>query len=818
MEIFTILKRDIIRKKGIFICVTLLSILVVSAFLSILAVKTESAKGLVSLQEETNCPDILSYVFDTNYNPELKGKIEAVDGVSKVIETEGLTSCNHNHRIKYQDGAEGKNLDSNTYLIEDLDKNIDNLKLYNSDYSEYEKEVRPLKKGEIYLPLGLKNKMKCNVGDYYVDEYGVSVELVDGEPEYSTYRREYKIAGFVASPLLGSNVIGWKEVFISHEDYLELRELSIEGTEVMHEYHTCNPEDYSLVNVIYKIYSDGSLTDAKLLRKINIETGMSNFAEGTITKTESADYTNMYLTIVGGVLVVFAFALLIVDLIIIASSISGEMETDYKKLGILKALGFSNFKIGTIIALLYLTAEFIGFVIGIILSLFLKVIIGNIFVPITAALPYQYISVSNVLIIFGAMALSSILVITLKLIRLRRVSPIRAINGNTNDIYFSPRINTPISKKFLSLSISVKQVLSAPIRYLSIVLITALLSFFMLTSVRMSNLTRSENIAKLFGMANPNIAVMTYTKEPVTYEMFNEIKEATLKHSKIDYMFSSLSSYVSMNGENILCEYCLNSEDSLGIYQGRAPIYDNEFVTTKNICEKYDLKIGDKVTLESRTGKAEFILVGIHQKLHDTGKNITISYEGALKIDNTIKLHYINIEIEDYDKVQDVLTELKSISNDRFNVIDRRNVENQEMLQYKETCDIITIVIFTFAAIFALITVRLKTVKAFNQERLDLGIYKANGFSVFKLRNTMALRFMIASLLGIILGIILSIFLSNPTLGLMLHDLGMSRVRIDNTLLDYTLVILIGLVVTYLGSFIASRRIKRVSTRELVSE
>ena len=103
MEIFTILKRDIIRKKGIFICVTLLSILVVSAFLSILAVKTESAKGLVSLQEETNCPDILSYVFDTNYNSELKGKIEAVDGVSKVIETEGLTSCNHNHRIKYQD-------------------------------------------------------------------------------------------------------------------------------------------------------------------------------------------------------------------------------------------------------------------------------------------------------------------------------------------------------------------------------------------------------------------------------------------------------------------------------------------------------------------------------------------------------------------------------------------------------------------------------------------------------------------------------------------------------------------------------------------
>ena len=46
----------------------------------------------------------------------------------------------------------------------------------------------------------------------------------------------------------------------------------------------------------------------------------------------------------------------------------------------------------------------------------------------------------------------------------------------------------------------------------------------------------------------------------------------------------------------------------------------------------------------------------------------------------------------------------------------------------------------------------------------------------------------------------------------------MNRVRIDNRVLDYILVISIGLVVTYLGSFIASRRIKRVSTRELVSE
>lgn len=818
MEIFTILKRDIIRKKGIFICVTLLSIILVSAFLSILAVKSESAKGLEYIQNETNTPNILSYIYDTNYDPTLKSRIEKVEGVKSVIEEEGLTSTNHQHRIRYQNGDVTETLDNNTYLIQDLNNNINNLMLFNSDNTKYLDEVKPLSKGEIYLPLGLKNKLKCNIGDYYVDDYGLDVKVVDDTQEMSVYRREYKIKGFVASPLLGSNVIGWKEVFVSSEDFNELREISIEGTKNAHEYHTCNPEDLSMVNIVYKIYSDGSLSDNDLLKRINLETGLGNYAVGTMTKAESTEYTSMYLTIVGGVLVVFAFALLIVDLIIISSSISGEMETDYKKLGILKALGFSNFKIGTIIALLYLAAELIGFVIGIIISLFLKVLIGNIFIPITAVLPYQSISISYILLIFGIMTLSSILFIAIKLIKLRRISPIRAINGNTSDIYFSPRINTPISKKFLSLSISLKQIFSSPVRYLSIVLITGLLSFFMLTSIRMSNLTSSDNVAKMFGMANAKIVVTTYSNKPITHELFDEIKEATLKHSKIDYMFSSYSNYVSLNGESILAEACLNSEDSLGIYQGRAAIYDNEFVTTKNICEKFNLKIGDKVTLSSKSGSQEFILVGLHQKLQDTGKNITISYEGALKIDDSIELHYMNIEIVDFDRIDDVINELKSISNGRFNVIDRRDAKNQEMIQYNETCNIITTVIFAFAAVFALITVRLITVKAFNQERLDLGIYKANGFSVFKLRNTMAIRFMLASFLGVILGIILSIFLSNPILGLMLHDLGMSRVRIDNKLIDYILVIVIGLFVTYLASFIASRRIKRVSTRELVSE
>ena len=818
MEIATILKADIKKKKGIFICIILLSTLIVAAFLSIFAVTDEFNKGFSKLREETNAPSILYYSYDSFYDPDMKERIENVSGVKKVIELEGIQSVNNTHRIMH-DGNLSEPMDYNTYLFEAFSDNKDNMKLFNANGDKYENSIPELKKGEIYLPYGLKNKIKCNIGDYFVDDFGVYYDgEVDGKPYYASYRYEFKIVGFVATPMLGANVIGWKEVFISDEDYLDLKQKSIDGTLVIQENNLSTEKDLSLRCNVYRVYSDGSISDNKLAKRINLETKISTISSCAITAEQSTNYTAMYITIIGGVLAVFVAVLLVANLIVISSSISGELETDYKKIGIFKALGFSNFKIGLIIALLYLVAEAIGFILGFILSIFLKQFLGSIFIPITASVPYSYINIVHILIVVLVMGLSSIFFIFIKLFRLRKISPIKAINGSSGDIYFSPRINMPITKKGLSLSISLKQILSAPYRYISIIIVTALLALFMLTSVKMSNLTRSSNVARLFGYPDSSIALNSYSEVPFTNEMLEEVRAAATKYSKIDYILGRQNTYVSMDGDQILANINLNPEDILGVYQGRAPKYDNEFITTKNVCDTYDLKIGDKINIASKTGEAEFILVGVYQCLNDVGNNIGLTYEGGLKIDNTFTIHYVSLELEDQSKVQNVIDELNSISDNRFKVIDRRNEENAEIKEYSIVCDYICVVIFSFAAIFALITVRLTTVKAFNQERLDLGIYKANGFKTSSLRNQMALRFMIASLIGIGLGIILTICFSNQILGLMLYQLGMNRFRMDNKLIDYLVVIFAGAIVTYAGAFIASRRIKKVSIRELVIE
>ena len=820
MEIRTILKKDIKKKKGIFICIALLTLLIVTAFLTIFGVNSEYKKGRSKLIKDTNTENILCYIYSTFYDPTLNDRIKQVEGVSDSREIIGLQSINNNHRIRKGDDPNNlsKVYERNTYEIEKYSDVKDHIKLFNSSLTGYT-EMVPLEKGEIYLPLGLKDKLHCNIGDYYVDDFGVTMEVdEDGNKSYESVEYQFKIKGFVASPMMGSYSIGWKEIFISDEDFNDIYELSVAGTQVIQDNQLSTDSNFSLVNYVYKVYSDGSMSDANLSKKVTLETKLGDLAEGLIIQSQSTHYTGLYIAIVGGILVSFVIILVVVVLIVISNSVSGEIESDYKKFGILKALGFSNFKIGLILSLLYIIAETIGIVLGLILSIFLKVLLGRMFVSNTGSAPYSYINIPNLLIVTLIVLGSSLFFIFIKLLKIRKISPIKAINGNSNDIYFSPRINAPLTKKGLSFSISLKQILFSPVRYLGIAFVMAFLAFAMLTGMKAVDLTKAKSVAKSFGVDTSNLYISCFSECPLNKEMVDDIISEISTVAEIDYHHAKTNQYFTFEGDQLLGEYSMNPESILSVYKGRKPIYDNEFVTTKNVCEMYDLKIGDKVRIASKTGEQEFILVGIYQSSRDTGMTFSITYDGAKKVDESVRIHYMTINVKDDNKVDAVINKLNEINNNRYKVYDVRATAMDDLEEYTGISLAICAIILVFSSIFALVTIRLITVKSFIQERIDLGIYKANGFNTFKLRNTMAIRFMIVAFLGIVLGCIMSMFLSDIMLGYLLNSLGLGRINSPNKFTNMLIVTLGGMVIVYLSAYIASRRIKKVSIRELVVE
>ncbi len=68
MEVRTILKQDIKKKKGIFICIALLTLLIVTAFLTIFGVNNEYKRGRKKLIKDTDTENILCYMYSTFYD------------------------------------------------------------------------------------------------------------------------------------------------------------------------------------------------------------------------------------------------------------------------------------------------------------------------------------------------------------------------------------------------------------------------------------------------------------------------------------------------------------------------------------------------------------------------------------------------------------------------------------------------------------------------------------------------------------------------------------------------------------------------------
>lgn len=211
-------------------------------------------------------------------------------------------------------------------------------------------------------------------------------------------------------------------------------------------------------------------------------------------------YTNLFPDMCGDFLIVFVMILLVIMLIIIGHSISTSIEIDYVNLGILKAIGFSKNKIRLIFIVQYLLAEFIGAIIGIIFCIPLIKVMSGVFQPIMAIIVDGKISYNKSLFIIIGIILVSMIFIIVITKKIGKISPVRAISGGKSEIYFDSRLNVPISKRGLSFTLAVRQFTFGKKRYISTILISSLLVFFMMTVTLLSNVLTSKNALELMGI------------------------------------------------------------------------------------------------------------------------------------------------------------------------------------------------------------------------------------------------------------------------------------------------------------------------------
>ena len=807
MEIFTLVKANIKRRKGAFIAVVLLTAIIVASTLSILNFTDSMDATLERAFSDIGDPADVCYIKSYNYRPELEQKVRELDIVKDVKVYDALQNW-HNNGIA---NRVGDNNDGNTYYYMKLH---DGIKLVNDDCSGLSGDAPKLNKGEVYLSLGSKPRLRCKVGDtLQVSFY------------YSTY--EFTIKGFVQEPQNGSQDIGWKQAFISDEDFERISKISAEtkaDPKYKNDAAVLRGIEIKKVDIFRADSYEGS--DIKFQRDINSATKICDTATGTLTRSQSINYSSLTGSILSKIFLVFIVMLFVITLVIMGHSISSEIEIDRKKLGILKSQGFTSHKIGMIMQVQYVFALLIGVILGLVCSFFLSRVIGESFGPTVGTPVNIKVSIFKGIVLIVCLMAISVLIMTIKTHKVTKISPIRAITGQKDDVYFDSRLKTSLSKRFLSLSLAVRQFTSAKRRYVSMLVISSLLMYFMLTINVIAGLVNSSSALEMMGfeMTQIDMNINNAGEDLLDIERAEKTAEEIInKYTTIEKKYAITSGYCSINDYKLHYRAYKYPEYIGGVIKGRNPRQKNEILITQLVSDEFGWKIGDKVTVSARQGELECIVSGIYQSTNDAGMVFAIPFEAFETLDPAVKIYYEGFVIADESKAQQIADEIdKALVNDKgeqkgsCSYWDINNGDDNDF--YESEINLLRTIIYSFSAVFMFIAVVLLCTKTFVLERRDIGIYKAVGFTSAKLRLSFALRFSFIAMLGSFIGVGLSALFSKKMMELLLRVIGICYLETSTTPAD--ILIPMGLLIAgfFVFALIASRKIKKVETRELVIE
>lgn len=789
-ELLILLRANIKKQKSTFISVMLLTLIVTSVMTAIISTEDNYKNGLAAAFDAADSGDAVIFMKDKTLTDELKKSIEdspltdRIDCCPALI-TNGISS--------------GSRKDGNSCMLMKL---RDGIKLYTPDLSGFEKEIPALKSGEVYLPLGYMGKIDCNVGGT------VTFNAADCE-------RDFTVKGFVQEPFFGSQTIGWKQVFIGDEDYDTLFDLwsGIERED--------NGKNLLAVFVSVHKAADCKLDPGKFLRQLNLETKITDLAFGAMSRLQSERFSTLLPDVLIKLFSVFVVFLFIIVLVLISHSVSTEIRSGYVTFGILKSVGFSRGRLTGLFFVQYLLSELLGIILGIALSLPLELMLSNGCKLITAVLPASGISVLKALLLTAIIIAATSAVIFIKTLPLNKISPVKAINGVQGDVYFDSRLQMPISKRLLTASLALRQFTSAKRRYISVVFISMILMFFMLTVNLTINLLNSGNALRAMGIEYADISF--HVRRSMADEYIPDVKEFVNSITDVTETFCSDVDYLSVNGENLACSIVEDPKSILLIIKGRASLYDNELMITEMVGNVLEIGMGDEVTVSYGAYEGTYIVSGICQNTIDSGMSVTISKSALNRIidkaEDKFNIGSISFALANPDDADPVIEAMREKYGENENIgIVKHTVESYVGFNVIDIMFIIQYTIYSFSAIFALAAVRMVTSKTFIQERREIGIYKAIGFTSRSLRLSFGIRFMITAVLGIALGISLSLPFSSRAVGLVLSLIGLTKMPSEYNFVSVAVPAAILMLCFFIFAFLSSGKVKRVQARELVTE
>ncbi len=775
---FQILERDLKRKKTMNVILLIFILLAVTFIASSVNNMVSVMTTLDSYLEKANIPE---YCFSTIDGREMErfGKFAE--------ERDYDFRCLEMLQINPQDiEIAGRSFDysNSTY--------ISSLKDSTKVFDEEERNIAQVGRGEIYVTAEL----------FYSEQFhmkrGGRIRIsLNGKT------RDFTIKGCMKDAMFGSSMIGMTRMLVSEEDFAYFRK---DADEIMY-----------FVGVYEEVGGFREEFDELMLN--------------AVFSLDGDKIKFMYLmdTLTAAIILIVSVCLILISMVMLHFMIRFSIHEEFREIGVMKAIGISNFRIRG----LYITKYFIISMAGMMVGFLASIPFGDMMLArVSRNMIMARVGIWLNLVCAIVAAVAVVLFCYLCTGKVKSLSPVDAIRKGENGERFS-------GKGFLRLSrgrlrpvpfLAVNDIFSGFGRFLSMLLIFTLGILLIIIPVNSINTLQSDGLIGWFNMAPCDHVIDKETiftsagnnqekmkkdldtvrdvlrDEGIRAKVFREV----LFRMGISHQEKTTSSIAFIGAGDVEAE-------AYSYLEGTAPRRAGEVAITKMVSEKIDAKIGDDVQIKNGNQTKTYRVTAINQSMNNMGEGIRFYQEEALDFSYAAGCFGTQIQYQDGadDAEMDRRMEfLKGHFRD-CKVYTAGEYINQMIGDAAGQMDgLRQMIVLVVLVINILVTVLM--VRSFiAKEKGEIGVLKAIGFGNGPLVIWQSLRIGIVLLMATVLAVLLSTPLSQISVAYVFRLMGAYHIEFEIKPLEvYVLYPLLVLAVTTATGMLAALQIRKISPSE----
>ena len=519
----------------------------------------------------------------------------------------------------------------------------------------------------------------------------------------------------------------------------------------------------------------------------------------------------------------FSAIIILVTITTIAFTIGNNVDKDIRNLGALRAVGFTTAQLREAIMAEFTILAFLATATGIVLSYVVYPVIERAYIQEQTGMAWKgSLNVWGILLLLVTVNFFIMLITYFATRRIKHLSPATALRfGLSSNSFRKNYLPLSETKGGLNGLLAIKSCLQGGKQNLTVFFAMLLVSF-VATFAAMLYFNTQVDVTKFQHLIQGDVPDAMVTISAKNEEELQEIKRKLFEIDGVKQVYGLGSASGHLGEEYTTIIYSDSCKDVYcGLYEGTMALEDNEAVIAGGLAEKLGVGVGDEIEVEFGEEKARFLVTGLQQAVYGMGTRVYLTEGGARRIGIPATFTYFRVRLEHpsaeavdvmldaaREKLGDACTKVENYY--RF----QRSMDNMPVM----AVSFIVLLLVLLSGMIAILVLSLIIKNVFVKKEKEFGIKKALGFTSTQLRLQLALSLSAIVFLAAIIGGVLGYYLTNPLITQIFWGFGIKKaelyVRGSMSVAAGCAVVLFTLLISYL----AARKMKKVSAYELIRE